>query len=175
VAFNRMKRVMSTCQVLSLPYFTQPFVMECDTSSEGIGVVLMQNRHLITFKRRKLREPEKIFSINDKERLAIMHALAKFIQYLVGGRFMVHTEHKNLRYFLEQWDLNERQHKWASKVKAYDFYIEYVQGKNNLVVYALSRRPTAFSMIEISIDWKFILLVEYSNNTFTCEVMEGSI
>jgi hypothetical protein len=36
VAFNIMKRVMSTCLVLALPYFTQPFVLECDTSSEGI-------------------------------------------------------------------------------------------------------------------------------------------
>jgi hypothetical protein len=58
-----------------------------------------------------LRDPEKIYPIYDKEMLAIMHALAKFRQYLVGVRFVVRTEHNNLRYLLEQQGLNERQHK----------------------------------------------------------------
>jgi hypothetical protein len=170
-----MKKVMSTFPVLALPDFTQPFVLECDTSSEGIGAVLMQNQHPIAFERRKLREPEKLYPIYDKEMLAIMHALAKFRQYLVGGRFVVRTDHNNLRYFLEQRDLNKRQQKWVSKVQAYDFDIEYVKGKKNIVVDTLSRRPATFSMTEISMDWKSILLVEYSKNTFACELMEGII
>jgi uncharacterized protein YpiB (UPF0302 family) len=59
---------------------------------------------------------------------------------------VVRTDHNNLRYFLEQWDLNERKQKWVSKVQAYDFDIEYVKGKKNIVVDALSRRPATFSM-----------------------------
>jgi hypothetical protein len=46
----------------------------------------MQNKHLIAFESQKLSGPEKLYSIYDKEMLAIMHALAKFKQYLVGGR-----------------------------------------------------------------------------------------
>ena len=41
--------------------------------------------------------------------LAIMHALAKFRQYLVGNRFRVRTDHNSLRFFLEQKQLQERQ------------------------------------------------------------------
>jgi hypothetical protein len=49
----------------------------------------MQNRHPIAYESRKLRGPELLYTIYDKEMLAIMHALAKFRQYLVGAKFVV--------------------------------------------------------------------------------------
>jgi hypothetical protein len=167
--------VMSSCPVLALPDFTQSFVLECDASGEGIGAILMQNHHPIAFESRKLKEYERHYSIYDKEMLAIMHALAKFRQYLVGGKFKVKTDHNSLRYFLEKKDLNERQQKWVSKIQAYDFEIEYVKGKNNVVVDALSRKPTTLSLMEISADWKSHLLVEYSKNKFSCELLDGQV
>ena len=130
---------MSSCPVLALPNFSQPFVLECDASRERIGAVLMQKGQPIAFESRKLQDVEKLYSIYDKDMLAIMHALAKFRQYLVGNRFVVRTKHNNLRHFLEQKALNERQHKWVSKAQAYDFDIEYVKGKRNVVADALFR------------------------------------
>jgi hypothetical protein len=68
------------------------------------------------FESRKLRDPMRLYSIYDKDMLGIMHALANFRQYLVGGRFMVRTDQNSLRYFLEQKDLNERQQKRVNKI-----------------------------------------------------------
>ena len=76
--FDHMKEVMGTCLVLALPDFTLPFVLECDASDEGIGEVLMQGGHSIVFERRKLSQPERLYSIYDNKMLAIMHALTKF-------------------------------------------------------------------------------------------------
>jgi hypothetical protein len=78
----------------------------------------------------------------------------------------VKTDHNNLKYFLDQKDLSERQHKWVSKIQAFEFDIEYVKGKRNIVADALSRRPVGFSMMDICTDWKAHLLVEYSNFFF---------
>ncbi|XP_059066315.1 uncharacterized mitochondrial protein AtMg00860-like [Cryptomeria japonica] len=76
--FDKLKEVMSTCSVLTLPDFTPPFILECDASGEGIGAVLMQDRHPIAFESRKLSGVERLYSIYDKEMLAIIHALTKF-------------------------------------------------------------------------------------------------
>jgi hypothetical protein len=72
VASNIIKKIMSTCLVLALPYFTEPFFLECDASHEGIREILMQNRHLISFERRKIREPKRLYPIYDKEMLSII-------------------------------------------------------------------------------------------------------
>jgi hypothetical protein len=74
--------------------------------------------------------------------LAIMHALTKFWQYLVGNRFKVKTDHNSLKFLMEQKELSEWQQKWINKIQACDFEIEYVKGKNNVVAHALSRIPT---------------------------------
>lgn len=49
-----------------------------------------------------------------------------------------------------------------SKIQDYDFEIEYVKGKHNVVEDALSRRPATLSLMDLTHDWKAQLLVEYS-------------
>jgi hypothetical protein len=69
---------MSICHVLSLLNFSRSFVLECDALGVGTRLVLMQGDHPILFESRKLNESERLYSIYDKEMLAIMHALTKF-------------------------------------------------------------------------------------------------
>jgi hypothetical protein len=52
---EKMKEVMSTCPVLALPDFGIPFTLECDALGEGIGAMLMQNRHPLAYESWKLR------------------------------------------------------------------------------------------------------------------------
>ena len=50
-----------------------------------------------------------------------------------------------------------------------------MKGNKNNVVNALSRKPVACSLMEVSIDWNDHLLVEYSKKKFACELMDGHI
>jgi hypothetical protein len=63
----------------------------------------------------------------------------------------------------------------GSRIHAYDFDIEFVKGKNNVVVVAFSRRPSIYAMTDVSIDWKDHLVMEYARNQFTCQIMDGQI
>ena len=63
----------------------------------------------------------------------------------------------------------------SAKYKPYDFEIEYVKGKNNIVADALSRCLASLSLRCISTDWRALFLVEYSKNKFACELLDGQI
>ena len=52
--FDHLKEVMRSCPVLALPYFPQPFTVECDVFREGVRVALSQDGHLISFETKAL-------------------------------------------------------------------------------------------------------------------------
>ena len=57
----------------------------------------------------------------------------------MGKPFKVYTNHKSLRYVLQQWLTTTDQHCWLSKLMGYQFEIIYKPGAENKVVDALSR------------------------------------
>ena len=136
--------------------------MHCDASGEGIGAVLSQDRHPIVFESRKLWGLERFFSVYDKEMLAIMYALAKFRQHLVGSKVCIKTNHNSLGHFLGQRDLNERQQKWVNKLQSYDFDISYIKKTQNVVANVLSRRSHLCIVTEISEGWRHLIIAGYT-------------
>ena len=70
----------------------------------------------------------------------MVFALKVWRHYLYGERCEIYTDHKSLKYFFTQKDLNMRQRRWLELVKDYDCDILYHPGKANVVTDALSRR-----------------------------------
>ncbi|XP_050938132.1 uncharacterized protein LOC127148467 [Cucumis melo] len=60
--------------------------------------------------------------------------------YLYGEKIQIFTNHKSLKYFLTQKELNMRQRRCLELVKDYDCEILYHPSKVNVVVDTLSRK-----------------------------------
>jgi hypothetical protein len=96
-AFQTLKIAMCTTPVLDLPDFTKTFVLECDASGKGIGVVLMQEGRPLAFMSKQLSEKNLGKPIYEKEMLAILHAVELWHPYLLGQRFQIKTDHQSLK------------------------------------------------------------------------------
>ena len=126
--------------MLSLPTDNEKFVVYCDASRQGLGCVLMQAGKMITYASRQLKEYEQRYPTHNLELAAVVFALMVWRHYLYGERCEIYTDHKSLKYFFTQKDLNMRQRLWLELVKDYDCDILYHPGKSNVVADALSRR-----------------------------------
>jgi hypothetical protein len=138
--FEQLKEVMCKYPILTTPDFTKTFIVECDASGNGIGVVLMQEGRPLAFESRPLKGKDLHKPIYEKEMMEILHALKKWHPYLIGRHFKVKIDHDSLKYFLEQRLSSEEQQKWVTKILGYDFEIVYKKGKKNVVADALSRK-----------------------------------
>jgi hypothetical protein len=120
---------MCTTPVLALPDFTKTFVLECDSSGKGIGVVLMQEGRPLAFTSKQLFERNIGKYIYENEMLVILHAVYLWCPYLLGQRFQIKTDHQILKYFLEQHISSPEQQKWVTKLFGCDYEIIYKKGK----------------------------------------------
>ena len=143
-SFQELKHRLTTAPVLAIPEGTEGFVIYSDASLKGLGCVLMQHDKVIAYASRQLKDYEKNYPIHDLELAAVVFALKIWRHYLYGARCEIFTDHKSLRYFFTQKDLNMRQCRWLEVVKDYDCAINYHPGKAKVVADALNKKPSSF-------------------------------
>uniref|UniRef100_A0A2N9GE10 RNA-directed DNA polymerase n=1 Tax=Fagus sylvatica TaxID=28930 RepID=A0A2N9GE10_FAGSY len=144
-SFQELKQRLVTAPVLTIPSSSGGFVIYSDASHKGLGCVLMQHGRVVAYASRQLKNYEQNYPTHDLELAAVVFALKIWRHYLYGEKCEIYTDHKSLKYFFTQKELNMRQRRWLELIKDYDCSINYHPGKANVVADALSRKSSGFS------------------------------
>ena len=151
-AFAMLKDNLMKAPILAYPCFTPnaaKFIVQTDASGVGLGAVLEQDEHVISYASRSLTSPERQYSTIQRECAAIVFALKQFRHYLLGRHFKILTDHAPLQWLSAQ-KMEGMLCRWALALQEYDFDIEYRKGKQNVNADALSRKysPCAITQID---------------------------
>jgi hypothetical protein len=71
-AFSALKGAMTSAPVLALPDFAKPFIVECDASTYGFSVVLVQDGHPITFYSRAVAPRHRSLAAYEQELIGLV-------------------------------------------------------------------------------------------------------
>nr|GEX37232.1 putative reverse transcriptase domain-containing protein [Tanacetum cinerariifolium] len=140
MAFQILKQKLCKAPILALPEGNDDFVVYCDASIQGLGVVLMQREKVIAYASRQLKPYEENYITHDLELGAVVFALKTWRHHLYDTKCILFTDHKILQHVLNQKELNMRQRCWLELLADYDCEIRYHLRKENVVVDALSRK-----------------------------------
>lgn len=110
-----------------------------DACDNGIGAVLLQDQQPLAFISKASAPKHYGLSVYEKELLSVVYAMGKWTHYLTRRHFVIQTDHKSMKFLLEQRLHNESQLRWLIKLMGYHYKICYKPGKDNIVTDALSR------------------------------------
>jgi hypothetical protein len=104
--FQELKMRLMTDLILVMPDMEKSFCIYCDALGQGLGCVLMQDRHVVAYASRQLRKHEVNYPTHDLELADVVHTLMIWRHYLMGKRCELYTDHKSLKYIFTQSNLN---------------------------------------------------------------------
>jgi len=139
--FEQLKTTMVTTPVLKLLDFEKGFIIETDALGVGMGAVLQQDSHPISFFSKKFCAKMLNSSTYLRELHVITKAVKKCRAYLLGRKFLIHIDQWRLRKLMTQIIQTPKQQYYLSKLLGYNYEIIYKAGANNYVADALSRVP----------------------------------
>ncbi|GJU69940.1 putative reverse transcriptase domain-containing protein [Tanacetum coccineum] len=115
-AFQLIKQKLCSAPILAIPEGSKDFIIYCDASIKGLGDVLMQREHVISYASRQLKIHEKNYTTYDLKLGAVVFALKIWRHYL--------------------------QRRWLELLSDYDCEIRYHPGKANILeAQTESRKP----------------------------------
>ena len=143
-----MKNAFTAQPVFHLPDLSTPFAISTDTSKHASrGVLLLKDTngewHPCAYLSQTFSPTEHNYNIYDWELLVVMRALDTWQHYLLGSptTIQVFMDHKNLTYFRQPRNLNQRQVWWLLNLSKFDLAFKHIPGKDLCAPDALSQHP----------------------------------
>jgi hypothetical protein len=135
---SRLKACFTKAPLLAHFDFAKVRVLFVDSSKYAIAGVLCQpdedgNLHPVSFLSRKLTSRKALWQVHDQELFAIISAFTEWRSWLIDTNepVLVMSDHANLRYFMANQHLSDRQARWASFLSSFHFVIKHVSGTRN--------------------------------------------
>ena len=147
-AFITLRQAMIQEPVLKLPDFNKIFLIRPDASDDAIGAALLQEHectwHPVAYFSRKLTDPQKNWSIWEKEAYALVSAVQHWDYYLSGQKFQVQTDNSVVTALMKKEPSNKRLARWILTLQEYDYDIEHIPGRANSIADVMSRDANEF-------------------------------
>ncbi|XP_032067723.1 uncharacterized protein K02A2.6-like [Thamnophis elegans] len=150
-AFQAVKQLLISNDVLVQYSEHLPLVLACDASPYGVGAVLCHQLPSgaevpVAYFSRTLSASERNYAQIDKEALAIVAGVRRFHHYLYGRPFQIVTDHKPLLRLLAgdrpaPQVLSPRMTRWFVFLASYEYQLHHRPGKQIAHADALSRCP----------------------------------
>lgn len=149
-AFNQIKSLLVNPPILSYFYPEKDITLSVDSSSTGLGAVLLCDNKPVAYASRALNTSQQNYSQIEKEMCAIHFGCSRFNQYILGRKVTVETDHKPLvslfRKPLSKCPL--RLQTMLLKVQRYDLNVVYKPGKLLFIADTLSRSALPITCTE---------------------------
>jgi hypothetical protein len=121
-----------------------PIWIIADASTSGIGAYLGQGPNWETcrpagFMSKKFTDAQRSYFTYEQETLALLEALLKWEDKLLGHHINLVTNHKSLEFFKKKDHKANRQIRWSQYFERFECTITYVEGPRNKVADCLSR------------------------------------
>lgn len=140
-AFSNLKDLI--CKENCRAYFDprKKTVVQTDSSGEGLGAVLIQDKRPVIFVSRMLTATEKKYSQIEREFLGIVFGLTRLRQFLIGIHFDLETDNKPIVQLSNKPIdvLSNRLQRWLVAIQHYDLKFKHISASENILADALSR------------------------------------
>ena len=144
--FLSIKNKIQKASFLVHPNMDKEFEVYCDASIDGLGAVLAQRDDdgqlkVVQFSSKLFNSTQRNWHVSEQEIYAVIHAVEKWRPYLIGKRFTVYTDHKNLEELFNRAKNFKagKLYRWAVRLQDFDFVAKYIKGSKNIFADYLSR------------------------------------
>ena len=135
---------MCDSHVLRIPLLGVPFCLHTYARGTAVGATLGQRdtsgvEHPLAFVSQKLTRTQCRWSTIEREAYAIVWALGRFRDLILGSRIMVFCDHNPLQYIREIATKSAKLLRWSLALAEFDLDTTYTKGSENVVDDYLSR------------------------------------